>query len=122
MSPQNRTKDNYNFILYVPEIRHHKYKVTYSHKVVLEFDINPLKRLMGILVNRKPVSDLELDELSSSAWLSMDGTRSILDIIRIQGKKTGDDMDEAARRIVQFMRYIATRGWIKFKPIPKKPD
>ena len=122
MISKSRTKDNYNFILYVPEILHHKYKVTYSHKVVLEFDINPLKRLMGILVNRKPVSDLELDDLSSSAWLSMDGTRSILDIIRIQSKKTGDDIDEAARRIVQFMRYIATRGWIKFKPAPNRID
>jgi hypothetical protein len=122
MSPQNQTKDDYNFILYVPEILHRKYKVTYSHKVVLEFEINPVKRLMGRLVNKEPVSDLELDELSSSAWLSMDGTRSILDIIRIQSKKTGDDIDEAARRIVQFMRYIATRGWIRFKPASKNPD
>ncbi len=96
--------------------------MTGSHKVVLEFDINPVKRLMGRLVNREPVSDLELDVLSSSAWLSMDGTRSILDIIRIQSKKTGDDFDEAARRTVQFMRYIATKGWIKFKPAPKNPD
>ncbi len=122
MSPQNQAKDDYNFVLYVPEILHHKYKVNYSHKVVLEFDINPVKRLMGRLVNRKPVSDLELDELSSSAWLSMDGRRSILDIIRIQSKRTGDDIHEAARRIVQFMRYIATRGWIKFKPALKNPD
>jgi hypothetical protein len=44
-----------------------------------------VKKLMGKLVNREPVSDMELDELSSSAWLSIDGTRSILDITRIQG-------------------------------------
>jgi hypothetical protein len=122
MSPQNQAKDDYNFILYIPEILHHKYKVNYSHRVVLEFDVNPIKRLMGRLVNREPVSDLELDELSSSAWLSMDGKRSILDIIRIQSKKTGEDIHETTRRTVQFMRYIATRGWIKFKPAPKNPD
>ncbi len=58
MTPQNQAKDAYNFILYVPENLHHKYKVTRSHKVVLEFDVNPVKR-------------------------------SILDIIRIQSKKTG---------------------------------
>ena len=74
---------------------------------------------MGKLVSREPVSDIELDELSSSAWLSMDGTRSILDIARIQSEKTGDDIDEAVRRIVKFMRYIAKRGWIKFKEVKK---
>ena len=78
-----------------------------------------MKKLMGKLVSREPVSDIELDELSSSAWLSMDGTRSILDITRIQSEKTGDDIDEAVRRIVKFMRYIAKRGWIKFKEVKK---
>ena len=37
-------------------------------------------------------------------------------------KKPGDDIDESARRIVRFMRYLANRGWIKFKPALKKTD
>ena len=115
----DRGKDQYNFVLYVPEIRHHDYRVTEAGRVVLELGINPLKRLMAKLVHRKPVSDVELDELSSSAWLSMDGTRSILDIARIQSEKTGDDIDESARRIAKFMRYIAKRGWIRFKEVQK---
>jgi len=49
----------------------------------------------------------------------MNGSRSILDIARIQSGKTGDDIDEAVRRIVKFMRYIAKRGWIKFKEVQK---
>lgn len=108
-------KDKYNFVLYIPEIMHQNFSVTDVGKVILDFKINPVKKLLGRLVNREPVATLELDELSSSAWLNMDGTRSILDIARIQSKKTGDDIDEAVRRIVQFMRYIAKRGWIKFK-------
>ena len=48
-----------------------------------------------------------------------DGTRSILDIARIQSEKTGDDIDEAVRRIVRLMRYIAKRGWIRFKEVQK---
>ncbi|HEY5113624.1 MAG TPA: PqqD family protein [Coriobacteriia bacterium] len=119
MTQQDRRKDKYNFVLYVPEIRHHEFRVTDAGRVVLELEINPVKKLMGKLVNREPVSDIELDELSSSAWLSMDGTRSILDITRMQSEKTGDDIDEAARRIVRFMRYIAKRGWIKFKEVQK---
>jgi len=119
MTQQDRSKDKYNFVLYVPEVRHDRFRVTDAGRVVLEFEINPMKKLMGKLVNRKPVSDIELDELSSSAWLSMDGTRSILDIARIQSENTGDDIDEAARRIVKFTRYIAKRGWIRFKEVQK---
>lgn len=119
MTQQDRSKDKYNFVLYVPAIRHHRFTVNDAGRVVLEFEINPVKKVMGKLVNREPSSDIELDELSSSAWLSMDGTRSILDIARIQSEKTGDDIDESARRIAKFMRYIAKRGWIRFKEVQK---
>ena len=122
MSQLCRDQDKYNFVLYIPEIKRQDFRVTSSGRVILEFKINPVKMLMGKLVNKIPLSTLELDELSSSAWLNMDGRRSILDIARIQSKKTGDDIDEAARRIVQFMRYVATRGWIKFKPAERKAD
>jgi len=108
-------KDKYNFVLYVPVIKHTQFRVTDAGRVVLDFDINPAKKLMGKMVNRTPVSDLELDELASSAWLSIDGARSVLDIARIQSERTGDDIDESARRVVQFMRRVAKSGWIKFK-------
>jgi len=117
MTQQDHAKDKYNFVLYVPEIKHTRFRVTDAGRVVLEFEINPVKRLMAKLVNREPVSDMELDELSSAAWLGMDGTRSILDIARLLSEKTGDDIDESARRIVKFMRYIAKRGWIRFKEV-----
>jgi hypothetical protein len=115
MSPLDHSKDQNNFVLYVPEIKHHRFRVTDAGRVVLEFEINPVKKLMARLAHRAPVSDIELDELASSAWLSMDGTRSILDVARIQSEKTGDDIDEAVRRIVAFTRYVAKRGWVRFK-------
>ncbi len=121
MTQQNCGKDKYNFVLYIPEIMHQEFRVTDAGKVILDFKINPVKKLLGRLVNREPVADIELDELSSAVWLSMDGTRSILDIARIQSKKTGDDIDEAVRRIVKFVRYIANRGWIKFKLAEARP-
>jgi len=110
-------KDKYNFVLYVPEVKHQAFKVTDEGRVVLELPINRVKKVLGKLVAKAPVSDLEFDELSSAAWLAIDGRRSILDIARMQSEKTGDDVDEAARRIVQFMRYIAKRGWIRFKEV-----
>ncbi|HEY5483731.1 MAG TPA: hypothetical protein VIK31_07965 [Propionibacteriaceae bacterium] len=110
-------KDKYNFVLYVPEVKHEGFRVTETGTVVLEFAVNPVRKLMGKLVNREPVSDIEFDELSSTAWLSIDGARSVLDIARIQSAKTGDDIDEAVRRVVKFMRYVAKRGWIRFKEV-----
>jgi hypothetical protein len=109
--------DQCNFVLYVPEIRHRQFRVTDAGRVILELAINPVKRLMAWLVHREPVSDLELDELSSTAWLSMDGTRCVLEVARILSEKTGDDIEEAVRRTVAFTRYIARRGWIKFKEV-----
>ena len=115
MNPPDRTKDN--FVLYVPELRHRRFRVTSSGRVVLEFETHFLKKFMGRLVHREPVSDLELDELSSSAWLGMDGKRSILEIARLQCELSGDDIDLAVARIVKFMHYIAKRGWIRFKAV-----
>jgi len=114
---QEHTKDKYNFVLYVPELLHKQFRVSDEGRVIIEFEVNPMRTLMGKLAKREPVSDLELDELSSSAWLAIDGSRSVLDIARIQSEKTGDDVDESARRIVQFMRYILKRGWIRFKEV-----
>lgn len=117
MTERNRSLDKYNFVLYVPEIRHQRFTVNDAGHVVLGLDISPVKRLMGKLVNREPVSDIELDELSSSAWLSIDGEKSILEIARTQSGKTGDDIDASAQRIAKFMRYLAKRGWIRFKEV-----
>ena len=58
MNPQDHTKDKYNFVLYVPEIKHHRFRVTEAGNVVLELESNPIKKLMARLVNRKPVSDI----------------------------------------------------------------
>ena len=120
MTDRDHSEDKHNFVLYVPEIRHREFKVTDEGRVVLELAINPAKRLMAMLVNRKPVADIEFDELSSAAWLGIDGRRSILDIARMQSEKTGDDVDEAARRVATFMRYLAKRGWIKFKEVKEQ--
>jgi len=106
-------KDKYNFVLYVPEVKHEDFRVTDTGTVVLRLEVNPAKKLMGKFVAKDPVSDIEFDELSSSAWLAIDGSRSILDIARLQSQTSGDDIDESARRVAQFMKYILKRGWIR---------
>jgi hypothetical protein len=121
MNQLNGAQNKYNFVLYIPEIKHQDFSVTNDGRVILKLQINPVKMLMGQLVNKLPLSILELDELSSSAWLNMDGKRSILDIAHLQRKKTGDDIDASAKRLIQFIRYIAHKGWIRFKPAEGTP-
>lgn len=106
-------KEKYNFVLYIPEVKHQDFRVTDTGAVVLELEVNPAKKLMGKLAAKQPVSDIEFDQLSSSAWLAIDGSRSILDIARMQSETSGDDIDESARRVAQFMRYLLKRGWIR---------
>lgn len=120
MSQPDRTNDKYNFLLYRPEIVNAQYRLSTMGRVVLDLKINPVKKLLGKLVNKKPHSDIELDDLASKVWLTMDGSRTILDIARIQSAETGDDIDEAVRRTVQFVRYISKRGWIRYKQ--KQPN
>jgi hypothetical protein len=119
MSGPDPSRERDNFVLYVPEIKHHRCRVNEAGRVVLEFEINPLKKFMGMLARRRPVSDIELDALSSSAWLGMDGTRNILEVARLQCEHSGDDVDESVRRVVKFTRYIARRGWIRFREAPQ---
>ena len=52
MSQLCRDQDKYNFVLYIPEIKRQDFRVTSSGRVILEFKINPVKMLMGKLVNR----------------------------------------------------------------------
>ena len=115
-------EDKYNFLLYIPEILTQTTRLSDDGRVILVLPINPAKKLLGKLVSREPVSDIALDELSSAAWLLIDGRRSILDIARLQSEITGDHIDESVRRIVQFMRYIAKRGWIRFKDVQMGSD
>ncbi len=68
--------DKYNFALYVPEITHENWEVK-DEKVVLHFKVkHPLTRFSGYLAGKKPKKDMTFDEMSTNAWLQIDGEKS----------------------------------------------
>ena len=112
------SKDNkYNFLKYVPEIKHDDWKVK-NNKVTLYFKVtDPIRKFAGWLVKKSPNCDLEFDELCSKAWLCIDGERCLLDIARILSKESGDKLNDSIYRLVTYMKYLSKRGWISFKKV-----
>jgi hypothetical protein len=115
-------KDKYNFALYIPVIKQQQWE-NEAGKVKLRYTIkDPVRIFAGWLVKKSPVSTLELDELGSKAWLLIDGEKSVYEISKEINKDGKDTPEEALRRLVTFLRYLAKKGWITFKGVRHRED
>lgn len=118
-----KEEDKHNFVLYVPEIIHTNWKVNDNGKVLLIFDVNnPITKIAGWLLKKKPNKDIEFDELCTSAWLNIDGERCIFEIAKIQKQNSNDNFKDSLIRLIKFMHYIQGRRWIKYKKVKAKED
>lgn len=107
-----------NFLMYVPVIIHKSYKVDDKNIVTLYFEHNKLvEKFARWLANKSNVSDIELDENSSAAWLLIDGKKNIYEIALEMAEVCGDTQEVAIERLVLFIRYILRKKWIKFQMI-----
>ena len=119
----NIDKNNDNLVLYVPEIIHTNWKINNEGKVLLILDSdNPITEFSAWLLKKKISKDIEFDELSTSAWLNIDGEKSIFEIALLQKYKTNDSFEDALVRLIQFMNYIYKNKWIIYKKIKNKDD
>lgn len=119
----NIDKNNDNLVLYVPEIIHTNWKINNEGKVLLILDSdNPITKFSAWLLKKKISKDIEFDELSTSAWLNIDGEKSIFEIALLQKYKTNDSFEDALVRLIQFMNYIYKNKWIIYKKIKNKDD
>lgn len=111
----DQVNSKYNFALYIPE----KKNIEWSEEnsiVTLIIKVNdPVKKFLAWMVKRTPQTNLHLDERCSSVWMLIDGERTIYDIGKLMGKKYGTDTNEEVFRLVTYLKYIAKRGWIRFK-------
>lgn len=115
-------KDKHNFVLYVPEITHDDWEMK-DDKVLLNFEVNhPLTRISGFLAKKKPKRDMLFDDMSTAAWLLIDGERSIFEIARILSKETDDEFKEDLRRLVDFIKFSSKKGWLRYKEVKNKED
>ncbi len=112
-------KDEYNFVLYVPEVTHNDWQMV-DGKVLLNFKVNnPITKFVGFMIKKEPNKDMLFDDMCTSVWLLIDGKRSIYEIARIQNHKTGDEFKEDLRRLIEFIKYISKQGWIRYKRVKK---
>ena len=115
-------KDKHNFVLYVPEITHDDWEMK-DGQVLLNFEVkHPLTRISGFLAKKEPKRDMLFDEMSSQAWLLIDGERSIFEIARLQSKSTDDEFKDDLRRLVEFIKFISKKGWVRYKKVKNKED
>ncbi|MEG2935209.1 MAG: PqqD family peptide modification chaperone [Clostridium sp.] len=111
----NQANNKYNFALYIPE----KKNIEWNEEngiVTLTIKVNdPVKKFLAWMVKRAPQTQLHLDERCSAVWIFIDGERTIYDIGKLMSKKYGTEPKEEVFRLVTYLKYIAKRGWIRFK-------
>lgn len=119
-----KNKDaKYNFLMYVPEIKHDTWEVNDEGRVVLYFKVNdPIKRFAGWLVKKNPNCDMTFDEPCSDAWLMINGENSIYDIVKVMQKKYNDSTENAIYRLTTYMKFLSKRGWITFKKVKEEEE
>lgn len=122
MKAASPATDKYNFALYIPEIKHHQWEIQAGRVRLTHTTRDPVRKFAGWLVKKSPVSTLDLDELGSKAWLLIDGEKSIYEISKEINKDGKDTPEEALRRLVTFVRYLAKKGWITFKGVRSRED
>ncbi|WP_313342446.1 PqqD family peptide modification chaperone [Sedimentibacter sp.] len=114
-------KDEYNFVLYVPEITHNDWHIV-DGKVLLNFKINnPITKFVGYILKKEPKKDMLFDNMCTSVWLLIDGERSIYEIAKIQNHNK-EEFKEDLRRLIEFIKYISKQGWIKYKSVKKREE
>ena len=122
MKDSHTANDQYNFALYIPVIKHPQWQNEAGRVKLICTIKDPVRRFAGWLVKRTPVSILDLDEQGSKAWLLIDGEKSIFEISKEINRDGKDSPEEALRRLVTFLRYLAIKGWISFKGVRNRAD
>jgi|GEM_PF-68710 len=110
-------KDQYNFLLYVPEIQHKNFKVENDSVILYFTHDSAIEKFARWLVKKSNVSDLTLDPQGSAVWMLIDGKRNIYEIAKEMSKKFGDSEEVAIERLITFVTYMSKKGWIHFKEV-----
>ncbi len=123
MKLKKSKEDKHNFSLYIPKIIIKNWDINEKGNVLIDLTIkNPVTKCMGWLINKSPKKDIELDKLGSLAWINIDGEKCIFEIAREMKKGTGEEFSEAMRRVAEFIKFLAKKGWIKYEGIKNKND
>lgn len=114
-SKEKQTKAEDNFLLYVPHIRHEAWEEKKDIVYLIFYHDHPVQKLANWLVKKPNKSDIKLDELGSTVWKLIDGSRNVFEIGELVREKFGEGCEPLYDRLVLFLRYLNRRGWIYFE-------
>lgn len=108
----NKENKDDNFLLYIPSKRLTTFEVN-KGKVLLIFHHNkPIEKFVRWMVKKPYTSDMQLDDLGSLVWLSINGESTVYEIGEILKEKFGKGCEPVYDRLIMFIRYLHKRGWI----------
>lgn len=115
MIMKNKQKKEDNFLLYIPQKKHIDWEEK-KGKVYLIFHHDKMvEKFIRWLVKKPYVSDVELDDLGSSAWKFIDGKKSVYEIGQCMLMQYGKACEPVNERLIMFLRYLNKRGWTSFE-------
>jgi len=112
---KNKKESKENFLLYKPLRKIEQWEVN-DEKVKLFFHHNkPIEKFMRWIIKKPNINDIELDDRGSMVWQLCDGTKTVYDIALAMVKRFNDTEQNSIDRLIMFLRYLSTRGWITFE-------
>lgn len=121
MKLEKSKDDKYNFALYIPKITIKTWEINENGNVLLDFQVkNPVTKFAGWLMKKDPKKDIELDKMGTIAWMKIDGKKCIFEIAREMPRDGKEDFQESMRRVSEFIKYLAKKGWIKYEGIKNR--
>ncbi|WP_243108048.1 PqqD family protein [Clostridium sp. JN-9] len=111
---KKKHKNEDNFLLYVPVKKHTDWEVRSGKVYLLFYHNKPIEKFMRWLVKKPYVSDVELDDIGSYVWKSIDGKISVYEIGERLLKEFGKKCDPVYDRLIMYLRYLNRKGWVYF--------
>lgn len=112
MKKEQKKEDN--FLLYVPVKKHTDWEVKNGKVNLIFYHNKAIEKFMRWLVKKPYVSDIELDDIGSAVWNSIDGKTSVYDIGEKLLSQFGKKCDPVYDRLIMYLRYLNRKGWISF--------
>lgn len=105
-----------NFLDYVP-VRKVEWEREENGKVYLikEKSKNKLMKKIIDLFNKSQFFNIHLDKLGTSAWLLIDGKRSVYEINEKMKEEFGEDLYQAEQRLCLFFTLLKKNKFVDFK-------
>lgn len=104
-----------NFMTYIPEKKCKDFEVRDGKVYLIFHHDKPIEKFASWLVKKPRVTDIELDEIGSYIWLSMDGKRTVYDIGQKLEKKFGEKCEPIYDRLIAYLRTMRKSGYICFE-------